>query len=229
MLIIGLTGGIGSGKTTVTNLFAALGAPIIDADAVAREILTDNTKIREKIVTRFGLEILDRDQKLVHPQNMTQENNPYSSLEKSVSRLNRGKLQARIFESPSEKKWLENLLHPIITQEIKKRISNLKSPYCIVAIPLLAEISESQSLVNRILVVDTSAEEQLNRTMQRDALAEHRVKQIMNAQATRADRLSIADDVLHNESDVAALKQQVLAFHQRYLSLASNFRPASTH
>ena len=223
MLIIGLTGGIGSGKTTVSTLFSMLGVPVIDADLIAKELFILNPKIQEKLVMHFGPEILDSDHAVINPQKIVQENNAYPSIANNIGRLNRAKLQARIFENTQEKKWLEHLLHPYITQEIKTCIANLKSPYCIVVIPLLAEISESQSLANRILVVDVPEEAQLNRTMQRDSLAEAMVKKIIQSQATRADRLSIADDILHNESDIALLKPQVFTLHQRYLCLAQKY------
>lgn len=201
MLIIGLTGGIGSGKTTVAELFAAQGAPIIDADVIAKELLTDNPIFSDALIAHFGSSILEH------------------------GKMSRAKLRKLVFDNPDERKWLENLLHPEILMEIKRRIYALSHPpilgqntppYCIVVIPLLAEVPESQELVDRILVIDTDEDIQITRIMQRDKLTFNDAKKILASQANRKQRLDIADDSIHNQSDKETLKQQVLMLHQIY-------------
>lgn len=192
MLIIGLTGGIGSGKSTVADLFSKLGVPIIDADVIAREVVAVKNNL-EKIVAHFGSEILD-----------------------AKAQLDRAKLRKCVFENARQRQWLENLLHPMIIAEIKQRISALNSPYCIVVIPLLAEVLKSRQLVDRVLVVDIPEELQIQRTAQRDKLAAQEVQSILASQTNRAQRLAIANDILSNAGDIATLQQAVLNLHQRY-------------
>lgn len=209
MLIVGITGGISSGKSTATQLFAELGVIIIDADAIAKDILNNNTVLQQEVIAHFGDAVLDE-----HKQ------------------LRRDKLREIIFADPKQKLWLESLLHPLAVQEIQARVDQLTDaadadqnhiqvPYCMIAIPLLAEVPASWPLINRVLVIDVDEKTQLARTMLRDQLSADQVQAIMDAQASRQQRLDIADDVIHNEEDVAELKEQVHAMHQRYLAFAN--------
>jgi len=194
MLRIGLTGGIGSGKSTVANYFAALGVPIIDSDVLAREVVNPGTSALKEIVAHFGTTIL------------TKENH-----------LDRAKLRKLIFNHAAEQKWLENLLHPLILQKMAEQIQALSAPYCILVIPLLLE---KQIPADRILVVDTSNDLQIQRTSQRDKINIKQVRAILQTQLTRTERCAQADDIIHNEGDLAELKQQVRALHEKYLRLA---------
>lgn len=192
MRIIGLTGGIGSGKSTVADLFSKLGAPIIDSDVIAREVLTKGNLLK-KIIAHFGSGILDEK-----------------------AQLDRTKLRKCVFENVAKRQWLENLLHPLIITEIKQRIATLNASYCVVVIPLLTEVPDAQKLVDRILVVDTPEELQIQRAVERDKSTAEEIKRILASQVDRAQRLKMADDVLSNTGDIAALRQAVTELHQRY-------------
>lgn len=196
MVVVGLTGGIGSGKSTVSALFAALGVPVIDADVISKELLNTDHQLEEKILAYFGNEIVDENQQ-----------------------LDRKKLRELVFADTQKREWLESLLHPAIIDAIKQTIKQLDTPYCIVVIPLLTEVPETQLLVNRILVVDVPEEIQINRTMQRDKLTEAEIKHILAAQTTRAIRLNIADDVITNDGDETSLREQVVQLDKIYRSL----------
>lgn len=197
MLIIGLTGGIGSGKTTVANYFAELGITIIDADIVAREVVKPNKFAYEKIIEYFGTNILSANQE-----------------------IDRKKLREIIFSDANAKAWLEQLLHPLIRQEMNSQIKNAESPYIIMVIPLLVESLEPNPLVNRILVVDAPESIQVQRTSQRDSILSEQVQAIMNTQATREQRLMKADDIIVNDGDLNSLYEQVKSLHEQYLLLA---------
>jgi len=192
-LCIGLTGGIGSGKTTVANLFVKLGVPIIDADVIAHEITKPNQMAYQKIIDHFGKNILNPDQA-----------------------INRKKLREIIFENIQEKKWLENLLHPLIRQVMRDQIKKIKAPYCICVIPLLAE-STGIDFIHRVLVIDTPLEMQIERAKKRDAATEHEIQKIMDAQADQHSRLKIADDVLVNDGNLKVLEDKINDLHQQYL------------
>lgn len=195
--MIGLTGGIGSGKSTVANLFAELGVTVIDADVIAREVVVPNSAALKQIVARFGTAILD-----------------------STGQLNRARLRDRIFqasdESKKERLWLEQLLHPMIFDEIKHRAQQSTSPYCIAVIPLLLE-TKFHFPVDRILVVDTPLELQRQRVQQRDNHSDHFIDAILNTQCTREERLKAADDVIVNDKGIIELKQQIEKLHADYL------------
>ncbi|MDP1574691.1 MAG: dephospho-CoA kinase [Coxiellaceae bacterium] len=193
--VVGLTGGIGSGKTTVSTLFQKLGVPIIDADVIAHEITQKNMPAHKAIVAHFGNAILNDDQT-----------------------INRQRLREIIFQNASEKKWLENLLHPIIRTTIEERVSKVKTPYCICVIPLLAE-STGYVFLNRILVIDTLLKTQLARVKARDNNSEAFIKKIIGSQASNSARLKIANDVIVNNGDRAALEKEVRALHERYKRL----------
>jgi dephospho-CoA kinase len=195
MLTIGLTGGIGSGKTTVAKLFAELGTPIIDADTIAHAITTSNPQVLAAITSHFGQTVVTHD-----------------------GQLKRRQLRQIIFQNPLEKQWLEALLHPLIFQEIKLQISKLQFAYCLVVIPLLLE-TKVFTLVERVLVIDAPIELQIDRTTQRDRLEPEQIASIIQQQASREARLAIANEVLVNDGDLISLQAKVMSLHQYYQQL----------
>jgi len=195
MLIIGLTGGIGSGKSTVAKLFEEKGITVIDADQLARDITLPEKPALKKIIEKFGTDILLPN-----------------------STLDRAKLRKLIFEDDHKRIWLEQLLHPIIRDELGQQIKAAQSPYCIVMIPLLIETAPNP-LINRILVVDAKKEEQLERAATRDKQTGSEIYSILSKQATRAQRLKAADDVISNMGTLEDLQGQVDALHKYYMSL----------
>lgn len=196
MLKIGLTGGIGSGKSTVTQIFSELKAPIIDADIIAYELVGPGKPALKAIIDHFGQQIL------------TNQN-----------ALNRKKLKEIIFSNPEQKKQLEQILHPLVFAEMESQIKQLSGPYCILSIPLLLE-TQMEDFVDRILVIDCPVEFQLERVKNRDQLSEDRIKAIIASQATKEQRLQAAEDVIDNSTDAQALAEQVKKLHNLYLSLA---------
>lgn len=195
MLVIGLTGGIGSGKSTVADLFAELGTPIIDADLIAREIVMPGESAYDTIVQHYGPEVLLPD-----------------------NSLDRQQLRRIIFEHEHEREWLENTLHPIIRERIAQRLPLLQAPYCIVVIPLLTE-STPFPFINRVLVVDTTLEQQKARISQRDQATAALIESMLESQASREERLGIADEVIVNDGVIADLVPQVEMLHRKYCSL----------
>ncbi len=193
MLVVALTGGIGSGKTTVSQLFEAFGIPVVDTDIIARQLVAPGEVALKAIINQFGSAILSADRS-----------------------LNRTKLRQIIFQNAEKKAQLESILHPLIRQEVARQISALIAPYCIVAIPLLIE-NNQQGIANRTLVVDTPESAQLARVTLRDNQTENEVSAIISAQASRDERLAAADEVIHNDGSLAELKQQVAVLHQKYL------------
>jgi dephospho-CoA kinase len=196
MLVIGLTGGIGSGKTTVANLFAKLGVNIIDTDIISRDLTQPGQAALTQIAEHFGQSILSADGK-----------------------LDRTQLRECIFKDPDQRAWLEQLLHPLIRTEMAKQVKAAHSPYCIAVIPLLFETSPNP-LITRTLVVDAPPELQLSRTQQRDNRPAEEVSSIIKSQMNREKRLSLADDVIINSSSLSELKEQVQSLHMYYLTLA---------
>lgn len=196
MFVVGLTGGIGSGKTAVSDRFKAKGITVVDADVVSREVVEPGTPALQKIADHFGQDILLAD-----------------------GTLNRAALRARIFNDNAEKKWLEQLLHPLIGAEIFNQLSAASGPYVIFVSPLLIETAQRQ-LAERILVVDVPVEIQLTRTMTRDNNDEAQVKAIIATQASREQRLAKADDVIVNDRGLEHLDAEVERLHQLYLDLA---------
>lgn len=197
MLVIGITGGIGSGKTAATNLFEKLGINVVDADIAAREVVEKGSIALQKIAERFGQDILLDDQS-----------------------LNRAKLRSIIFNDPNEKKWLEQLTHPLIRENIIANLQAANSPYVILSSPLLVESGQS-SLSNKIVVVDVPEDTQLKRASQRDNNSIEQIKAIMAAQISRSERLTYADHIIDNNQDLQHLEQQVQKLHEYFLQLSS--------
>ncbi|VAX08754.1 Dephospho-CoA kinase [hydrothermal vent metagenome] len=201
MLIIGLTGGIGSGKTTVCNYFSALGAPVIDADLVAREVVKPGQPGLTPIITRFGQDILAAD-----------------------GSLNRAKLRELIFSDKMARQELEGILHPLIRARMDEQLATVKSPYAIVSIPLLLENGQTEN-IDRILVIDADESQQILRTCQRDDQNHEQIQAILDAQCNRKDRLVAADDIIYNTGDLDSLKSQVAKMHNYYLNLDTIDQP----
>lgn len=194
--IVGLTGGIGSGKSTVASAFTKLGVDVIDADQLARDVVEPGRPALEKIAVHFGESILDKH-----------------------GALRRKMLREIVFENLEEKNWLESLLHPLITEEIKSRIATAQSKYCILESPLLLETSQ-KSLVNRVLVVDVDESIQIDRAMRRDGSSEQTIRAIIASQMSRELRLQNADDVIENDCPIEAIQAKVESFHDKYIALA---------
>jgi dephospho-CoA kinase len=194
-LTIGLTGGISSGKSTVAELFANQGITVIDSDVIARNLLKNETSTQKQVIQHFGNTLLT-------PEGM----------------LDRKKLRDIIFADPRQRHWLENLLHPIILDEIRQQLAHVTSPYSVVVIPLLVETAPN-AFIDRVLVVDTPVEMQILRTCQRDQITPNQAKKIIENQASRQQRRAIADDIIINNGDLAALEEQVLGLHRKYLHL----------
>lgn len=195
---VGLTGGIASGKSLVADLFAARGISIIDTDVIAREVLAPGTPGLTQVIETFGNRFLLPD-----------------------GSLNRSALRDEIFANPDSRAKLESISHPLIREATLEQSRLTEGPYQIIAIPLLAETG-FKDIVDRVLVVDCEPEVQLSRLMQRDNESRESAKKIMNAQATRAERRAIADDVIANNGSVAELEEKVSKLHENYLVLASN-------
>ncbi|GAB4268561.1 MAG: dephospho-CoA kinase [Methylomicrobium sp.] len=197
MLRIGLTGGIGSGKTTVSNLFAELNVPIIDADIIARRLVTPGKPALQAILETFGERVIAVD-----------------------GSLNRAAMRQLIFDDTEKKQKLESILHPLIRCDIETELVALTAPYCLLCIPLLFETGMFE-LVDRILVVDCPVETQIQRVIERDRLDEKTIRAIIASQAPRKLRLSRADDVIDNSALDSALAEQVKKLHNLYLSLTA--------
>jgi dephospho-CoA kinase len=200
-LVIGLTGGIGSGKSTVAGLFEQLHVPVIDADALARAMVAPGQPALQEIIEAFGRASVD-----------------------ASGRLDRSHMRHRVFADPAARHRLESILHPRIRREIIAWISSIRTPYCIVVIPLLLE-SGGQDLVDRILVIDAGTDRQIERVMRRNDLRRREIDAIIAAQATREHRLAVADDVINNDGPPDELEIQVRALHEKYLGLARNQNP----
>ncbi|OQW75666.1 MAG: dephospho-CoA kinase [Proteobacteria bacterium ST_bin11] len=197
MLKIGLTGGIGSGKSTVCRMFAEFGVPIVDADLIARWLVEPGQPALARIASTFGSEML----------------NQYGS-------LNRGKLRDTVFADPAKKAQLDAIMHPLVYANIVLEVNALQTDYCVIAVPLLLE-SKNPYTVDRILVVDCSVETQLARVTARDKLSQAQVQAIINTQIQREQRLAKADDVIDNDAGPEQLAEQVKRLHNSYLLLAT--------
>lgn len=196
MLVIGLTGGIGSGKTAVSDRFESLGITIVDADLASRIVVEPGKPALAAISTHFGADLILAD-----------------------GNLNRAAMRQRIFADPAAKQWLESLLHPLIGKEIDRQLKNSTSPYTLLVSPLLLETSQRKRC-DRILVVDVPVDVQIARASRRDNNDPTLIKSIIASQMPREERLNYADDVISNEGDLATLYQHVDTLHQKYLEMS---------
>lgn len=194
---VALTGGIGSGKSTVADEFAHLGVTVIDADIIARQVVEPGTPALLAIAERFGPQMINDD-----------------------GSLNRRRLRERIFAHSEDKAWLNALLHPLIQQETRRQMQASTSPYLLWVVPLLVE-NRLTDKADRVLVVDVPKETQIERTMRRDGVSREHAEHILAAQATREQRLAAADDVIENMGSADAVASHVARLHDKYLMLAS--------
>lgn len=197
-LIIGLTGGIGSGKSTVAEMFAKRGADIIDSDAISHQLTASGQPAVARIAKFFGKDIITAD-----------------------GTLDRVKLRRMVFGDAAAKKFLEDLLHPLIREQIVKQLAQKNTaPYRIVVVPLLFETNAYEHVIQRSLVVDCPEDLQLRRATSRGKMNEAEVQAVMATQCTRKQRLDKADDVINNDSGLKELEDKVKNLHEKYLSLA---------
>ncbi|MCV3287381.1 dephospho-CoA kinase [Aeromonas media] len=202
MYVVAITGGIGSGKTTVANQFAALGIEVVDADLIAREVVAPGTPALAAITSHFGPEILTEQ-----------------------GLLDRRVLREQIFSDPAAKSWLNALLHPIIRSEMLRQCAAVSSPYCLLVVPLLVE-NRLTGLADRVLVIDVDEATQIERTCRRDGVSREQAQAILASQASRSERLAMADDVLDNQSGTTeTIRARILALHETYLAFASQQAP----
>jgi len=197
---VALTGGIASGKSTVADLFAGLGVPVIDTDLIAREVVEPGQPALAEVVSAFGDDVLD-----------------------NAGRLDRRRLRERIFSDPQARRRLEAILHPAIRREMERQSREAGGAYQLLVIPLLAE-GGRRDHVDRVLLVDVPEELQVERLMQRDGVSREQARASLRAQASRSARLAIADDVLQNTGSAEDLRNAVAQLHARYLALASSRR-----
>jgi dephospho-CoA kinase len=198
-LVIGLTGGIGSGKSAAAEEFARLGATVVDTDAIAHELTRAGGRAIPEVERIFG-----------------------SALIGASGAMDRKAMRERVFADPAAKKALEGLLHPLIREESQRRIAAAGGPYVVHVVPLLVESADYRSRVDRVLVVDAPDEQRIARVRARSRLSEAEVRAIMRGQASRAERLAAADDVIDNSGALEALRPQVAALHERYLGFGRN-------
>lgn len=200
--VVALTGGIASGKTLVSEAFAGLGVPIIDTDVIAHDIVEPGQPALLEIRESFGEDVID-----------------------DTGRLNRPYLRSLIFSKPNERRKLESILHPKIRQSAMDAVAKVTSDYCVLVIPLLVEKGAYPN-VDRVLVVDTSNEVQIKRLMQRDNCSLEQAQLALKSQASREQRLKIADDVLDNSGAPGQVREKVTDLHKKYLQLATRGRAA---
>ena len=191
-LVVGLTGGIGSGKSAAADEFARLGASVVDTDAIAHELTGPGGAALGEIERAFGPDFI------------------------AEGRMDRGRMRAHVFAQPRARRQLEGILHPMIREESDRRIASATGPYVVHVIPLLVESGEYGRRVDRVLVVDAPEAAQVERVRAR-GLAEEAIRAIMATQASRADRLAAADDVIDNGGSLESLRRQVGALHEKYL------------
>ena len=197
-LVIGLTGGIGCGKSLASQYFSELGICVIDTDVIARTITQPNGKAMAEIKTVFDISYLTKD-----------------------GALDREKMRRLIFSDKNARLRLEKILHPIILSETVQQVACAHSPYVVVVIPLLFETKDYDTIVHRILVIDCDEQQQISRVMARSNLSEQQVKSIMATQVSRKERLQKADDIITNNQDADYLKTEVARLHSKYLSLSN--------
>ena len=198
---VALTGGIASGKTTVADIFAEFGVPVIDTDVIARAVVEPGQPALAQVVETFGPEVVDSD-----------------------GRLDRRRLRERIFADPEAKRRLEAILHPAIRAEMERQSRAAGGAYQVLVIPLLTE-GKRRDHVDRVLLVDVPEELQIQRLMTRDGVSHEQAKASLNAQATRVERLAMADDILRNTGRPDDLREKVVALHAQYLQLAAGCAP----
>jgi dephospho-CoA kinase len=194
---VALTGGIASGKTTVANLFAELGVPLIDTDVIARQVVEPGEPALDEVVQAFGPDVLDAE-----------------------GRLDRRRMRERIFSDPTARQRLESILHPAIRAELERQSRAAGGPYQVLVIPLLTE-GKRRDHVDRVLLVDVPEQLQIQRLMLRDGVTREQAEASLNAQATRAERLAVADDVVRNTGRVDDLRDDVAKLHSMYLEQAA--------
>jgi dephospho-CoA kinase len=199
--VVGLTGGIGSGKSAAAAEFERLGASVVDTDAIAHQLTQAGGAAIAELERFFGKDVIGQD-----------------------GAMDRKKMRERVFADPAARKALEALLHPLIREESQRRIAAAQGPYVIHVVPLLIESPDYRSRVDRVLVIDAPVEMQLERVRLRSALSEAEARAIVAAQATRAQRLAAADDVIENRGTIDALRKQVAAFHRKYLEYSKAAR-----
>ena len=197
-MIIGLTGGIGSGKSATAKYFKDIGIDIIDADYVAKNALIKNSAGYKLFIHKFGNKFLDKK-----------------------NEIDRSLLRSEVFSKPDKKIELEKIIHPLVSEEILSFINNSRSPYCVVMVPLIFE-TNSSSNYDRVLVIDCNEEVQISRASLRDNQTVKEIKKIIANQASRKERLSIAHDVILNNSSLENLKKQVINKHNYYMELIKN-------
>ena len=192
--VVGLTGGIGSGKTAAADEFGKLGAAVVDTDAIAHELTEKGGAALPAIEKLFGSRFLD-----------------------PAGGMDRKKMRDHVFANPAAKRALEGLLHPMIREESARRIAAASAPYVVHVVPLLIESPDYRRRVNRVLVVDVPEDTQVTRVRSRSGLTDDEVHAIMRTQVSRAERLAAADDVIENRGTIDALRKQVAALHRKYL------------
>lgn len=202
MLTVGLTGGIGSGKSAAATRFAELGVPVIDTDAITHELTLPGAPALGAIRAVFGDAVVTAE-----------------------GTLDRAALRRRIFGDTAARRQLESLLHPRILDEVKTRLATLSAPYAVTVIPLLVETGTYRALLDRVLVIDCPEAVQIARAMARSGLSHEEAAAIVAAQASRSERLAAADDIIVNTGTLDALREEVDALHQRYLALAAEHLP----
>lgn len=202
MFVVGLTGGIGSGKSTVADLFAELGAAVIDTDAIAHQLTASGGAVLREIHAQFGNAVMQAD-----------------------GTLNRAALRRRIFSDAAARRQLEAILHPRIKQQVEQALATVTAPYALIVIPLLVETGGYREMLNRVLVVDCPEEMQVARVMARSGLSRDELSAILAAQASRDRRLAAADDVVVNTASIEALRDQVTALHRHYLARSTSTLP----
>jgi dephospho-CoA kinase len=202
MFTVGLTGGIGSGKSTVADLFAELGTPVVDTDAIAHQLTAPGGAALAAIHAQFGDAVMQAD-----------------------GTLDRAALRHRVFSDSAARRQLEAILHPRIRQDVERALATLVAPYALVVIPLLVETGGYRDLLDRVLVVDCPEDLQIARVVARSGLGREEVNAILAAQAGRAERLAAADDVIVNTASAEALRAEVAALHRRYLAFSTSASP----
>ena len=195
--VVGLTGGIGSGKSAAAEIFRTCGVEVIDADSLAREVVEPGQPALDDIAAYFGSELLTAE-----------------------GHLDRAALRKVVFSNPEQKSWLENLLHPLIAKLLQRRLNATKSPYAILESPLLLE-TEQYKLVDRVIVIDVNEEIQIARSVRRDGSDEAVIKSIIASQINRAGRIQHADDLVSNEKGLEQLREKIEALHSKYLGMVA--------